>query len=134
MDQRLSVLREHVSRRRSLTPRRGDVLRDPSSGARGLKDLLQFVGGVYAWPSFEKSSDGNRRTTLEVVKLPSLNRGTDISRWTISDEKLDGNDICPAWIHPDRDLLVIYEEFIEHEREAPSAFDGYPHIDGGMEM
>ncbi|CAE6441904.1 unnamed protein product [Rhizoctonia solani] len=113
MGQRLSILREHMSRRRSLIPSRVDVLRNEvESSERLIQPHIQFVGGVYACQSQKRTSDGRHRTALEIVKLPSLNEGTDISGWTIYDEKLDGcnPDRPAAWIHPDWDLLVLLKE------------------------
>ncbi|KAG8729270.1 hypothetical protein FRC11_009175, partial [Ceratobasidium sp. 423] len=114
-----------MSRRRSLIPSRVDILwNEDEPSEESFRSCAQFVGGVYAYQSQKRSSDGRRRTALEVVKLPSLNRGTDITRWTIYDEKLDKYDPeePAAWIYPDRDLLVLLEGVTDHE-DATSTSD-----------
>lgn len=81
IQQRLSILRDHISRRRSLTPCRVDTIWT-DRGFRDLRNLYpQFVGGTFACLT---------QDVLEVVELPSPNEGTALSRRTILDETLPG--------------------------------------------
>ncbi|KAH7308362.1 hypothetical protein B0J17DRAFT_773630 [Rhizoctonia solani] len=106
-----------MSDRRTWTPSRVDVLWDEKEAPFDepvedpLRPCHQFVGGVYACQCIKRSSDGKYRTALDIVKLPSPNKGTDLAQWTIYDEKLDkyGPGEPAAWIYPDWDLLVILE-------------------------
>ncbi|CAE6514857.1 unnamed protein product [Rhizoctonia solani] len=87
MGQRLAVLLEHISRRRSLAPSRVDTFwdvqetSDPSMTSN-IGELIFAGDTVVRWVK-ECSEEGRVSTRLDVVNLPSPNKGTAGSQWTL---------------------------------------------------
>ncbi|KAL5635316.1 hypothetical protein ACGC1H_004187 [Rhizoctonia solani] len=106
INQRLSILREHMSRRQSLIPCSMDTLWEGSSDPLIEDSSPQFVGCIFAY----LGSSG-----LNIVELPSPNKGTTLSRRTIPEKRLCGdNQVHQVWVYPDRDLLVWCYEVSVH--------------------
>jgi hypothetical protein len=112
MEERLSILRQHMFRRRSLTPSRVDKLWDNTNGDanNGAHNrvvggwLPRFAGGTLAHLVTELSSDHKKSNRLNVVQLASLNKGTDMLLWEVYEHKITIEDF---WIEPNLDLLVL---------------------------
>lgn len=111
LEEKLAILREHMSRRESLKPSRVDKLwveaGEDMAGDPPLNSYQRvlLVRGVLACGTTKVSDEG---TTLriDVARLPSLNRGTDMQQWTLYESELP---IRTFWIEPDLDMLVLSE-------------------------
>ncbi|KAG8692545.1 hypothetical protein FRC11_003548, partial [Ceratobasidium sp. 423] len=103
-EQRLSILREHIHRRRALLPSRVDTfwqaqvdVDDPRAMTvlHVLDQLPVFAEGVLVRRVLKQ---------LHVIQLPSPNCGTEMRTWTLQEGANYNDDF---WIQPSFDLLVL---------------------------
>jgi hypothetical protein len=97
--EKLSVLRTHMSRLRNHSPSSVDLLDLDDNLYPGCNPV--FSGGVLSSWSLHSSS-----SRLDLVQLPSLNKGTQLKSWYISEQKFD---VVKHWMDPASDLLVLLD-------------------------
>ncbi|KDN50676.1 hypothetical protein RSAG8_01174, partial [Rhizoctonia solani AG-8 WAC10335] len=102
-EQQLSILREHVRRRRTLSPSRVDTLWKISTDHPHAMINMQIQGPL---PVFAEGVLVRRiYKMLSVVQLPSLNYGTEMRAWVLEPKEVGFQ--YEFWIIPSLDLLVI---------------------------
>jgi hypothetical protein len=101
----LIVLREHILRRRTLSPSRIDTFWQPKGNANDswLINILNIHGQAVAYA--EGVLARQMINELVVVQLPSLNYGVEMSSWVLDKDIFEFTN--HFWILPSFDLLVL---------------------------